>query len=90
MCQEPTSLAGAVIFFTQRILKHILALPSGAVFLYAGAYLMLRFLFVDRTDPAETYLVFPADKPALYWIFQPASFADEYLTGIKSRLGNSD
>ena len=75
------------MFIPTRIIKHILALPSGVLFIYLGAYLMLRFLFVEAHTTGENYLIFPKDKPLLYWAFRPMSYADEYLTGMKCHLG---
>lgn len=70
-----------------RIFKHILALPSGLLFVYLGAYLMLRFLFVSTHTDGMNYVVFPDEKPALYYAFRPLSYADEYLTGMRCHLG---
>lgn len=76
-----------MFFLPNRLLKHILALPSGVLFLYLGAYLMLRFLFVEAHSDGQSYLIFPSEKPALYYAFRPLSYADQYLTGMRCHLG---
>ena len=76
------------MFFTSaRIFKHILALPSGVLFIYLGGYLMLRFLFVETHTDGQAYVIFPKDKPVLYYAFRPLSYADEHLTEMKSHFG---
>ncbi|MEM9079791.1 MAG: hypothetical protein AAGC74_03760 [Verrucomicrobiota bacterium] len=78
-----------MLFLPARILKHVLALPSGIVFLYLGAYLMLRFLFTEPSPNGQAQLIFPADKPLLYHAFRPATYADNYLTGIEASLAKN-
>ena len=76
------------MFFTPaRLFKHILALPSGVLFLYLGGYLMLRLLFTESHTDELDYVIFPKDKPVLYYVFRPLSYADEYLTDMRSHLG---
>ncbi len=75
------------MFFAARIFKHLLALPSGVLFLYLGAYLMLRFLYVETHSDGLRYVVFPEDRPILYYAFRPLSYADDSLTEMKSHLG---
>ena len=70
-----------MLFLPARIFKHIIALPSGVLFIYLGAYLMLRFLFVGTHTDGRQYLIFPEEKPALYYAFRPLSYADEHFTG---------
>lgn len=76
-----------MFFLPTRIFKHILALPSGILFIYLGAYLMLRFLFADTHIDGKRYVIFPEEKPALYYAFRPLSYADEHLTGMGCHLG---
>lgn len=76
-----------MLFLPTRLFKHILALPSGVLFLYLGAYLMLRFLFVETHSDGHHYVIFPSEKPALYYAFRPLSYADEYLTEMRCHLG---
>ena len=75
------------MFIPTRLFKHILALPSGVLFIYLGAYLMLRFLFAETHTTGDNYVIFPEKKRILYFGFRPMSYADEYLTGMKSHLG---
>lgn len=75
------------MFIPTRIFKHILALPSGVLFIYLGAYLMLRFLFTETHTDGLNYVIFPEGKPLLYYAFRPISYGDEYLTGMKCHLG---
>lgn len=75
------------MFIPSRILKHILALPSGVLFIYLGAYLMLRLLFTETHTDGQNYVIFPKEKPALYYLFRPLSYGDESLTGMKCHLG---
>lgn len=51
---------------------------------------MLRFLFAETTTDELRYIAFPEDKPILYWIFRPASYVDQYLTGMNSHLGQTN
>lgn len=75
------------MFLPTRLFKHILALPSGVLFIYLGGYLMLRFLFVETHTDGQSYVIFPKDKPALYYLFQPLSYGDEQFTGMRCHLG---
>lgn len=75
------------MFLPTRLIKHILALPSGVLFIYLGAYLMLRFLFISSHTDGHRYVMFPEDKPALYYLFRPLGYGDEYLTGTRCHLG---
>jgi hypothetical protein len=75
------------MIFPTRLFKHILALPSGVLFIYLGAYLMLRFLFVSTHTDGHDYVVFPKERSGLYYAFRPLSYADEHLTGMRSHLG---
>ena len=76
-----------MVFLTSRLIKHVIALPSGVLFIYLGAYLMLRFLFVAPHTDGQQYVIFPEEKPILYYAFRPLSYADEHFTGMRSHLG---
>ncbi|MGJ8725296.1 MAG: hypothetical protein ACSHYB_12120 [Roseibacillus sp.] len=76
-----------MLFLPTRLFKHILALPSGVLFIYLGAYLMLRLLFVATHTDGLQYVIFPKEKPALYYVFRPLSYADEHFTGMRCHLG---
>ncbi|MCR9136413.1 MAG: hypothetical protein NXI27_10495 [Alphaproteobacteria bacterium] len=59
-----------------------------AVVIYLLGYLALRLLNAEvwETD-GNTYVIFPREPIALYYIYRPMTYLDAALTGMRFHIG---
>lgn len=57
-------------------------------FIYVLSYIWLRQTHAEVWEKdAQTYVIFPADKVYLYYIYRPLSYLDGNLTKMRFHIG---
>ena len=49
---------------------------------YALGYLWIRVTYIEEKE-----VLFPEDAPVLYYLYRPASYLDQALTGTGTHIG---
>ena len=70
-------------------MKRTLLISTIAVFLiYLISYVWLRQTHAEVWEKdGQTYMIFPAAKVYLYYIYRPLSYIDGNLTGMRYHIG---
>ena len=69
------------------------AVPSGLLFLflaYLVSYMAFRATHTEvwkKNEVSITYVIFPKDKPYLYFFYRPVTYVDGAITGMRFHLG---
>lgn len=58
------------------------------ILIYAASYVVFREINIEVWEKDnQSYVIFPADKVYLYYLFRPASYLDGTLTGMRFHIG---
>ena len=58
------------------------------IVVYLVAYVAFRSMNAEvwETD-GNSYVIYPSEPIAIYYLFRPLSYADAYLTGMRTHIG---
>ncbi|QQS42871.1 MAG: hypothetical protein IPM63_08040 [Acidobacteriota bacterium] len=66
-----------------------LIVPLAVLFVvYLGSYAVLRYMNSEVWEKdGMTYVIFPENLRALYYLYRPVSYVDGALTGMRFHIG---
>jgi hypothetical protein len=68
--------------------RNILVAIFILVFIYISSYAIFRQTNIEIWEKdGQAYVIFPADKVYLYYLFRPVSYIDGIITGMRFHIG---